>query len=221
MSQLFPNVVWEQIFTALGETIYMTLIAALFAFMLGMILGIILFLTSEGKFRGQKWLYMLISAVVDICRSIPFIILIVLLIPVTKLIFQTIIGENGALPALIVGSVPFYSRLVELSLKEVDKGVIEAASAMGASKLQIIVKVLIPEALPALISSLTLTTVSLVGFSAMAGVVGAGGLGKLAYVIGYQRNQMDVVWVATLFIVLLVFIVQFSGNFISKKIDKR
>jgi D-methionine transport system permease protein len=162
-----------------------------------------------------------ISAIVNIFRSIPFIILIVLLIPFTKILFGTMIGENAALPALIIGSAPFYARMVEIGLREIDKGVIEAAKSMGAKTSTIIWKVLIPESLPALVSGITVTAISLVGFTAMAGVIGAGGLGNLAFLDGFQRNRFDVTLMATIVILIIVFIIQFIGDSITNKIDKR
>jgi D-methionine transport system permease protein len=162
-----------------------------------------------------------ISAFVNIFRSIPFIILIVLLIPLTMLLVGSMIGENAALPALIIGAAPFYARMVEIGLREIDKGVIEAAKSMGATTSTIIWKVLLPESMPALVSGITVTAIALIGYTAMAGVIGAGGLGNLAYLEGFQRNQNDVTIVATVIILVIVFIVQFIGDIITSKIDKR
>ena len=131
------------------------------------------------------------------------------------------IGENAAFPALIIGSAPFYARMVEIGLREIDKGVIEAAKSMGAKTSTIIWKVLIPESTPALVSGITVTSIALVGYTAMAGVIGAGGLGNLAYLEGFQRNQNDVTLVATIIILIIVFIIQFIGDFITSKLDKR
>jgi D-methionine transport system permease protein len=161
------------------------------------------------------------SAVVNIFRSIPFLILIVLLIPFTKALVGSMIGENAALPALIIGAAPFYARMVEIGLREIDKGVIEAAKSMGAKTSTIIWKVLLPESMPALISGITVTSIALVGYTAMAGVIGAGGLGNLAYLDGYQRNQNDVTLVATIVILIIVFIIQIIGDVITSKLDKR
>jgi D-methionine transport system permease protein len=161
------------------------------------------------------------SAIVNIFRSIPFLILIVLLIPFTKALVGSMIGENAALPALIIGAAPFYARMVEIGLREIDKGVIEAAKSMGAKTSTIIWKVLLPESMPALISGITVTSIALVGYTAMAGVIGAGGLGNLAYLDGYQRNQNDVTLVATIVILIIVFIIQIIGDVITSKLDKR
>ena len=150
------------------------------------------------------------SFIVNLFRAIPFIILILLLIPFTS-ILGTISGPTGALPALIIGAAPFYARLVEIAFKEIDKGVIEAAWSMGANTSIVVRKVLLPEAMPALVSGITVTAIALVGSTAIAGVIGAGGLGNLAYLTGFTRNQNDVILVSTVFILIIVFIIQFLG----------
>ena len=161
------------------------------------------------------------SFVFALFRSIPFIILIVLLIPFTKTIVGTILGANAALPALIVGAAPFYARLVEIALREVDKGVIEATRSMGARLSTLVFRVLLPESSPALVSGITVTLIALVSYSAMAGVIGAGGLGNLAYLEGFQRNHGDVTLVATVTILIIVFIIQFCGDAMTSLLDKR
>lgn len=221
MSLLFPNVRIEKMFDATIETLYMSFIACFFVFILGLIIGLILFLTSPNQLLENKWINRSLSALVNIFRSIPFVILIILLLPFTKWLIGSMLGPNAAMPALIIGASPFYGRLVEIALREVDKGVIEASVSMGASIWTIIWKVLIPESLPALISGITVTAISLVGYTAMAGVIGAGGLGNLAYLDGFQRNRMDVVFVATIIILGIVFIIQQLGDIITKRIDKR
>jgi D-methionine transport system permease protein len=220
-NQWFPNVDWEKMWEATRETLYMTGISTLATLILGIIMGLLLFLTAKGNMWQNYPVNKVISAIVNIFRSIPFIILIVLLIPFTKFIFGTMIGENAALPALIIGSAPFYARMVEIGLREIDKGVIEAAKSMGAKTSTIIWKVLIPESLPALVSGITVTAISLVGFTAMAGVIGAGGLGNLAFLDGFQRNRFDVTLMATIIVLIIVFIIQFIGDIITSKIDKR
>lgn len=218
---LLPNVRLDKMYEATIETIYMTLIASICVFILGLIIGLVLFLTSSNQLFENKWINRILSAFVNIFRSIPFVILVILLLPFTKWLVGTMLGPNAAMPALIVGAAPFYGRLVEIALREIDKGVIEASVSMGASIWTIIRKVLIPESLPALISGITVTMISLVGYTAMAGVIGAGGLGNLAYLDGFQRNRMDVVFVATVIILIIVFIIQQIGDIITKKIDKR
>jgi D-methionine transport system permease protein len=221
LASLLPNVQWDMIWAATVETLYMTGVAVVATFILGTILGLLLFLTSKGNLWENRLANMIIAAIVNIFRSIPFIILIILLIPFTKFVVGTILGANAALPALIIGAAPFYARMVEIALREIDKGVIEAAKAMGASTATIIWKVLLPESLPALVSGITVTAIALVGYTAMAGVVGAGGLGNLAYLEGFQRNHNDVTFVATVLVLVIVFVIQFIGDFVTSKIDKR
>ena len=221
METLFPNVDWEKMWEATVETLYMTGMSVVITFVLGMVLGILLFLTSKENLWENKLTYTITSAVVNVFRSIPFIILIVLLIPFTKFLLDTIRGANAALPALIIGAAPFYARMVEIALREVNKGVVEAAKAMGAKTSTIIWKVLIPESMPALISGITVTAIALVGYTAMAGVIGAGGLGNLAYLDGFQRSREDVTFAATIMILLIVFAIQILGDFFTNKLDKR
>ena len=217
----FPNVNWETMWEATRETLYMTGVSIIFVFILGVLLGLVLFLTSKGNLWQNRFVYVLVGAYVNIFRSIPFIILIVLLIPFTMFVMNTMLGENAALPALIIGTAPFYARMVEIALREIDKGVIEAAKAMGAKTSTNIFKVLLPESMPAIISGITVTTIALVGYTAMAGVVGAGGLGNLASLEGFQRGRGDVTLMATIIILLIVFAIQFIGDFATRKIDKR
>ncbi|MCL2898534.1 methionine ABC transporter permease [Brenneria tiliae] len=221
LERLFPHLQVDRLLAATYETIYMTAIAGLATFVLGVILGVLLFLTSRGQLLQNRLVYSLVSVVVNVFRSIPFIILIVLLIPFTRVIVGTILGANAALPALIIGAAPFYARLVEIGLREVDKGVIEAARSMGARISTIIFRVLLPESSPALVSGITVTLIALVSYTAMAGVIGAGGLGNLAYLEGFQRNHGDVTLVATIMILLLVFIIQFIGDTVTAILDKR
>jgi D-methionine transport system permease protein len=220
-NQYFQNIDWLAMWEATKQTLYMTAVSVLATFILGILLGLLLFLTSKGNIWQNKSINTVISAVVNIFRSIPFIILIVLLIPFTKFLVHTMIGQNAALPALIIGAAPFYARMVEIGLREIDKGVIEAAKSMGATTGTIIWKVLLPESMPALVSGITVTAIALVGYTAMAGVIGAGGLGDLAYLEGFQRNQSDVTLIATIIILIIVFALQFIGDFITSKLDKR
>jgi len=221
LADLLPNVQWDKIGEATVETLYMTGISVLATFVFGTLLGLLLFLTSKGNIWENKLINSIIAAFVNIFRSIPFIILIILLIPFTKLVVGTILGAEAALPALIIGAAPFYARMVEIALREIDKGVIEAAKSMGAKTSTIIFKVLLPESMPALVSGITVTAIALVGYTAMAGVVGAGGLGNLAYLEGFQRNHNDVTFIATVLILIIVFVIQFVGDIVTSKIDKR
>lgn len=221
INELFPNVKWDKMWEATVETLYMTGISVVATFFIGIILGLLLFLTAKGNIWENAFVNKIISAFVNVFRSIPFIILIVLLIPITKFLLGTMIGENAALPALIVGAAPFYARMVEIGLREIDKGVIEAARSMGAKTSTIIWKVLLPESMPALVSGITVTAIALVGYTAMAGVIGVGGLGNLAYLEGFQRSRSDVTLMATIIILIIVFVIQFIGDVITNKLDKR
>ncbi|MDJ1654186.1 ABC transporter permease [Raoultella sp. WB_B2P2-3] len=218
---LFPHLKVDQLWAATGETLYMTALSGLATFVLGILFGLALFLTARGGLFQNRAIYGVISILVNVFRSIPFIILIVLLIPFTKTLIGTILGANAALPALIVGAAPFYARLVEIGLREVDKGVIEASRSMGARLSTLIFRVLLPESSPALVSGITVTLIALVSYSAMAGVIGAGGLGNLAYLEGFQRNHGDVTLVATVMILVIVFVIQFLGDVLTTWLDKR
>ncbi|MGM0836191.1 MAG: methionine ABC transporter permease [Bacillota bacterium] len=218
---MFERVNWDKMYDATIETLYMSSISVLITFFLGIILGLLLFLTAKGNIWQNRFINGLVAAVVNIFRSIPFVILIVLLIPFTRTILGTIIGADAALPALIIGAAPFYARMVEIALREIDKGVIEAARSMGAKTSEIIWKVLLPESMPALVSGITVTAIAIVSYTAMAGFVGAGGLGNLAFLDGFQRNNWDVTFVCTIIILIIVFVIQFIGDFITAKLDKR
>ncbi|WP_330998081.1 methionine ABC transporter permease [Cerasibacillus terrae] len=219
--QFFPNVDWVQMWEATYETIYMTALSTFFTFIIGLAIGLLLFLTAPYNMWANHIVHFLTGSIVNIFRSIPFIILIILLIPFTKFFFGSIRGANAALPALIIGAAPFYARMVLIGLREIDKGVIEAAKSMGAKTSTIIWKVLLPESSPAIFSGITVTSVTLVGYTAMAGVIGAGGLGHLAFLHGFQRNNPDVTLVATVIIVAIVFLLQWIGDTITAKVDKR
>ncbi|MEK9199267.1 methionine ABC transporter permease [Ureibacillus sp. 179-F W5.1 NHS] len=221
LSELFPNVRWEDMWQATYDTLYMTIISTAATFVIGLIVGIVLFLTSPHQIWANKIANFITGSLVNIFRSIPFIVLIILLIPFTKFLLGTIRGVEAALPALIIGAAPFYARMVLIALREIDKGVIEAARSMGAKTSTIIWKVLIPESMPALLSGITVTAVTLVGYTAMAGIIGAGGLGNLAFIDGFQRSRDDVTLMATIIILIIVFIIQFIGDFITTKTDKR
>lgn len=218
---MFSNVNMDELITATNETFYMTFVSLTGTLIFGILLGLLLFLTANGGLWQNKVLNSITSAVVNIFRAIPFIILILLLFPFTNFLIGTIRGPSAALPALIIGTAPFYARLVEIAFREVDKGVIEAAKSMGAKTRTIIFKVLLPESMPALVSGLTVTAIALIGYTAMAGVIGAGGLGDYAYFYGFQRRNFDLVFICTILILIIVFIVQFIGDTISNKLDKR
>ncbi|MDR1556573.1 MAG: methionine ABC transporter permease MetI [Tannerellaceae bacterium] len=205
----------------IGETLVMTFASGFLGFVMGLPLGVVLFITREGQIRESRIVNGLLSAVVNIFRAIPFIILIVWMIPFTRMVVGTSIGVCAALVPLSVGAAPFIARMVENSLLEVPGGLIEASRAMGATPFQIIRKVLIPEALPSLINCITITLITLIGYSAMGGAVGAGGLGQIGYQYGYVGYDMVTMNIVLALLVILVFLVQMAGNYISKKTDHR
>ncbi|MCL2380717.1 MAG: ABC transporter permease [Treponema sp.] len=198
------------------ETVYMTFVSAFFACVLGFPLGVFLYATSPAGLTPRRLLYNALSRVVNLFRSIPFIILMVLLIPLTRMIAGTSIGPTATIIPLSIAAAPFVARITETALCEVEAGVITAAKAMGSTRLQIICKVLIPEAMPALVSGLALTIINLIAYSAMAGAIGGGGLGDLAIRFGFHRFQTDVTIGAVIVILILVETVQVTGTLISR-----
>lgn len=219
MSNITPQI-WGLIWTSTLQTLQMVSLSTLFSVLLGLPLGIFLCITSpasQGGLRPKPVLNEVLSRIVNVLRSFPFIILIILLFPLSRLIVGTAIGTKSTIVPLSIAAAPFVARLVETSLKEVDPGVIQAARTMGSTDSQIVFKVLLPEALPSLIAGLTLTIINLIGYSAMAGAVGGGGLGDLAIRYGYQRFRTDVLLVAVVIIIILVELIQLVGNKISAK----
>ena len=200
------------------ETVYMTFVSALFSSIMGFPLGIYLFISSPAGLSPQLSAYNVTSRIVNLLRSLPFIILMILLIPLTRLIVKTSVGPTAALVPLSIAAAPFVARVVESALAEVDRGVITAARAMGSTNFQIICKVLIPEALPALVSGLALTIINLISYTAMAGAIGGRGLGDLAIRYGYYRFRTDVTIAAVVIILILVEIVQITGTVISRRL---
>lgn len=217
----FSDINWERVWDATKETIFMSSASVVAVFFLGLIIGLLLFETREHESIFSKVINRMVAFFVNVFRSIPFIILIVLLLPFTKEIVGRITGPVAGLPALIIAAAPFFGRLVETGFREIDSGVIEAAESMGANKLEVIFKVLIPESLPSIVAGLTTTAISLVGYTAMAGVIGAGGLGNLAYLEGFQRSQPTVTLIATVLILIIVFVIQITGDILVKNVDKR
>ncbi|GGH24487.1 methionine ABC transporter permease [Dyadobacter endophyticus] len=205
----------------LGETIFMTITSGIFGFLLGLPTGIILFLTRQGQVLENRTLNHSISVMINIFRAIPFIILIVWMIPFTRAVVGTSIGVGAALVPLSVGAAPFIARMVENSLIEVPSGLVEAARAMGATPFQVVYKVLLPEALPSLINVATITLITLVGYSAMGGAVGAGGLGQIGYQYGYIGYDAVIMNIVLLLLIALVFVIQFFGDRLSKRVDHR
>jgi D-methionine transport system permease protein len=212
LEQLLPNVDWQEIGYASLDTLNMLGGATLFTVLLGLPLGVLLFLTGPRQMFEQRALYGVLSLLVNVLRSVPFVILLILMIPLTVLITGTSLGVAGAIPPLVVGATPFFARLVETALREVDRGIIEATQAMGASTLQIIFRALLPEALPGLIAATTVTAITLVSYTAMSGLIGGGGLGDLAVRYGYQRYQPDVMAVTVILLLILVQVLQMVGD---------
>ena len=211
----------DQMWPATIETLLMTLWSTGLAVLLGLPLGIWLFTTSKGGLNSHPVLYRELSLIVAITRSIPFIILIIALIPFSRFMVGTALGWQATVVALTVGAIPFYARLVENALREVSEGKVEAALMMGASNGQVIRQVYVPEALPGLIGAATVTAVTLVSYTAMAGAVGGGGLGALAISYGYQRYQSDTMLACIIVLVLIVALIQFTGDRISRLVDHR
>ncbi|WP_251854559.1 methionine ABC transporter permease [Enterococcus italicus] len=217
----FDQVDWSAMKQSFYDTLYMTIVSTILVIVLGLLLGLVLYSLGRQKKASSKCSYTVVSIISNIFRSTPFMILMVLLIPFTTMLVGTMLGAKAAIPALVLSAAPFYARLVEIALREVDAGVIEAAEAMGASYWQVVYKVLIPESIPALISGITVTTITMIGYTAMAGTIGAGGLGSLAWQEGFQRGNYTVTMVATVIILVIVFIVQAIGDTLTKQTDKR
>ncbi|WP_188882924.1 methionine ABC transporter permease [Alicyclobacillus cellulosilyticus] len=209
---MFAGVIWSEIGQATLETLYMVGVSTLLAVILGLPLGVVLYLCAPGSLLENRWVYQAASVVVNIVRSVPFIILLIAIIPLTEWLVGTSIGVNAAIVPLVVGAAPFYARIAETSFREVDPGVIEAAQAMGASVWQVIFRVLLPESRPGLIAGATITAVTLISYSAMSGVIGGGGLGDLAVRYGYERFETNVMLITTAVMVVLVQVLQWLGD---------
>ena len=218
---MHANINWADIGQATLDTLVMLGGSLGFSVLLGLPLGVILFLTGPGQLLANRPANMALSFVVNVLRSVPFVILLIVMIPLTVLLVGTSLGVAGAIPPLVVGAAPFYARLVETALREVDKGVIEAGQAMGASPRQIVFGALLPEAMLGIIAGATVTAIALVSYTAMAGVVGAGGLGDLAIRFGYQRFQTDVMVVTVVLLLALVQGLQWAGDRLIIKVSRR
>ena len=206
---------------SLAETLYMLSISAVLAAIIGIPLGILLVITEKNNILSCSMLNKPLSFLINMVRSIPFIILMVAIIPLTRLVAGTSIGTTAAIVPLTLAAIPYTARMVETSIREIPFGLIEAAESMGATPIQIICKVLIPEALPSVIQNITVVIVTLIGSSAMAGTIGGGGLGDLAIRYGYQRFQADVMIATILVLIVIVQLIQWAGNFLSKKVNKK
>ncbi|MGX7394662.1 methionine ABC transporter permease [Carnobacterium mobile] len=218
-STYFKNVLVlkNEIIESTLETLYMAGVTALIAGILGISLGVVLVVTDENGILKNTFIYRFLDNIVNTFRSLPFIILLALVVPLTRLLVHTSIGTTAALVPLVIGTVPFYARQIQVALLEVDPGVIEAAQSMGSSPLEIIFRVYLKEGLTSIIRVSALTIINVIGLTTMAGAIGGGGLGNLAIARGYNRYQNDVTLVATLIILVIVFISQFIGNQLVKK----
>jgi D-methionine transport system permease protein len=216
---------WYENFHLLGpaviDTLYMVGVSGLLSAVVGIPLGVILYLTREHKLLENRLVNRSVGAIVNAARSVPFIILLVAIIPLTRLIIGTSIGTSAAIVPLTLGAIPFVARIVEGAIAEVPSGVIEAAQSMGASPLQIVTKVLLPEAMPGLIHGITLTLVTLVGYSAMAGAIGGGGLGDLGIRYGYQRFDGPLMLATVVVLVVMVQVIQSFGDYLVRRVDKK
>jgi D-methionine transport system permease protein len=221
MSALFPNVDWSEIGQAGIETLQMLGGSLVFTVVLGLLLGLALYMTLPGNPYASRRVYAVLSFLVNVLRSLPFIILLIVMIPATLAITGTSIGVAGAIPPLVVGTVPFFARLAENVLREIDREQIEAAQTLGATTAQIVWRVILPGSLPGLVGATTVTAIALVGFTAMSGVIGGGGLGDLAVRYGYQRFETDVMVVTVVLLLVLVYALQTLGDYVVVVLTRR
>ena len=229
MAEFFASKDWQTFLDVLPsipaetwDTFYSTVVATLFALVIGLPLGVLLVTGEPGGVRPlPRWVMRLLNGVINLLRSVPFLILMIIVIPLSRLIVGTSIGTVASIVPLVIASFPFVSRLVETSIREVDSGVVEAAQSMGATPWQIVTKVMLPEALPSLISGCTITVATILGYGAMAGIIGGGGLGQIAINYGYYNFKFLVMWIAVIGLVLLVQIFQSLGTWLAAKCDKR
>ncbi|PYI50582.1 methionine ABC transporter permease [Paenibacillus flagellatus] len=212
---------WPELLQALGETFYMLVLTIPIAVVIGTPLGTILFLTRPGSFLKAPRFYVLLNGIVNLIRSFPFLILMIAIIPFTRLIVGTALGTTAATVPMIINAVPYFARFIEQILLDVNRGVVEAAESMGANRMQIVWKVLYTEARSGIANAVTIVTVSFLSYSTVAGLVGGGGIGDFAIRYGYYRYQTDVMFVTIVIMVLFVQLFQFTGNYIVRKLDKR
>ena len=218
---MFTAAFWQMTAQGLWETFYMVVLSTLFSYIIGLPLGLVLAVTDSQGLRPNAPVNKVLGTIVNLLRSVPFLIMIFLLVGLTRLITGTTVGSKAIIVPLVVSAFPFVARLVESSVREMDRGTIEAAQSMGASLLQVVVKVILPESRPSLISGATTATVTILCYSAMAGIVGGGGLGAIDINYGYYRKETVTMWVQVIILVLLVQIVQGVGNRLASRMDKR
>lgn len=219
LSRIIPHVMssTDRLFDSVLATLQMTLWSGAVMFVCGMALGVVLIVTREGGILQHKLFYHILDKVINVCRSVPFVIFIAILLPITKTVMGTKIGVRGVIVPLVAASVPFFARQVETALAQVEYGLIEAAASMGKSPLSIIFTIYLRESVPAIARGTTITLINLIGLTAMAGYVGAGGLGDYAITWGYNYGYYDIIWVSLLFIILIVSVIQLIGNLIARK----
>ncbi|GGE59633.1 D-methionine transport system permease protein [Paenalcaligenes hominis] len=215
----FTNMDWALIWSATVETFVMTGASLIFTVLIGLPLGVILFLTAQGQLLENRWTYQALSFLVNVLRSVPFLILLIVMIPLSRALAGTALGVQGAIPPLVASAAPFFARLIENVLREVDPGVSEACRAMGANSRQTVTMALLPEATTGILAAITVTAITLIGYSAMSGVIGGGGLGDLAVRFGYQRYQSDVMLITVLILVVLVQLLQMIGDKLAARIQ--
>ena len=221
MTLAINELIYKELGSGILQTLYMTLVSTLLAYLIGIPIGVILNITSKEGIKPNKVINSIVGIIVNILRSVPFLILAVFVIPFTRIIVGTSIGTTAMLVPLTISAAPYVARMVESSLKEVNHGKIEAAQAMGSNSLNIIFKVLLPEAKPSLIVGAAISTATILGYTAMAGFIGGGGLGDIALRYGYYRYQKDIMFIAIVILIIIVQILQEFGMFISKKLDNR
>ncbi len=218
---MMGNIYWPEILEATWQTLVMTGVSLFFTVLIGLPLGIVLFLTGKGQWLENRYAYGVLSVITNVLRSVPFIILLIVMIPITLWMVGTSLGVRGTIPPLVMGAAPFFARLTENVLREIDRGIIEACHAMGANTRQIMLWAMLPEALTGIIAAVTVTAIMLVGYSAMSGVIGGGGLGDLAVRFGYQRFQTDVMVVTVAILVGLVQLLQMMGDKFVEKLNRK
>ena len=218
---MFDQATVEMLMEGVVDTLYMTIVSTFFSYVFGIVMAVVLVICRKDGIRPNPVVYSVLDVVVNLTRSFPFLILMIAVIPFTRYIVGTTIGNNATVVPLVIAAAPFVARLIESSLLEVDNGVVEAAQSMGASTWQIITKVLLPEAMPSLINGSAVAAITILGYSAMSGAVGGGGLGKLAIMYGYNRYQTDIMIATVILLIIIVQIFQSFGNWATRRSDKR
>ncbi|WP_077072619.1 methionine ABC transporter permease [Mailhella massiliensis] len=218
---MFDAHLMEMLWEGVLDTLYMTVVSTVLSYVFGMIMGVLLVICRKDGIAPRPVFYAVLDVVVNLTRSFPFLILMIAVIPFTRFLVGTTIGNNATVVPLVIAAAPFVARLIEASLLEVDGGVVEAAQSMGASTWQIITKVLLPEALPSLLNGSAVAAITILGYSAMSGAVGGGGLGKLAIMYGYNRYQTDIMFATIILLIVIVQLFQMLGNWATKRCDKR